>query len=187
MKAYLITDPSIYGNTPETFSDHLQAVLRRHRPDVICYRDKEASAAHYAEMAASFLAVAEKERIPMALLHGDYALAARLNACGVHLTSKQFDEIEKAKSLGLYVIISTHTHDDVVRACELGADAVTYSPVFHSPGKGNPVGLEDLKERVDKISINIFALGGIVTPAQVKEVESTGCYGFASIRYFIDN
>ncbi len=186
MKAYLITDPAIYGNTPDSLTCRLETVLKRHRPDMLCYRDKEADAAHYEKMAGSFLALAAKERVK-ALLHGDYALASRLNAYGVHLTSSQFDDIPAAKAKGLYVIISTHTQEELERAAELGADAVTYSPVFYSPGKGNPKGLEDLKERVAKISITIFALGGIVTPAQVKEVESAGCYGFASIRYFIDN
>jgi thiamine monophosphate synthase len=40
---------------------------------------------------------------------------------------------------------------------------------------------------VDQMSIPIIALGGITTAKEVKAVESTGCYGFASIRYFIEN
>lgn len=121
----------------------------------------------------------------MVLLHADYRLAHALGADGVHLTSMQFDEIADAKKLGLYVIISTHTHDEALLAESLGADAITYSPVFASPNKGKPKGLEDLKEIVDKIRIPIFALGGILTEGQISAVEKCGAYGFASIRYFI--
>jgi len=85
----------------------------------------------------------------------------------------------------LYVIISTHTHEEALKAQTLGADAITYSPIFPSPNKGEPKGLEDLKEIVDKIEIPIFALGGITTEEQVNTVLATGAYGFASIRYFI--
>ncbi|MGD9969385.1 MAG: thiamine phosphate synthase [Sulfuricurvum sp.] len=65
------------------------------------------------------------------------------------------------------------------------SDAITYSPVFASPGKGEPKGLEDLKELVATINIPVFALGGIVTEEQIRAVETAGAYGFASIRYFI--
>jgi len=102
----------------------------------------------------------------------------------VHLTSTQFDKIEYAKSLGLEVIVSTHTHDEVLQAQDLGADAVTYSPIFSSPGKGEPKGVEDLKELLNKCSVKVFALGGIVDEKQVSEIEKTQAYGFASIRYF---
>ena len=87
--------------------------------------------------------------------------------------------------MGLYVIISTHTHDEVEKAQKMGADAVTYSPIYESPDKGNPKGLEDLKLIVDKIRIPIFALGGIISQEQIYAVEASGAYGFASIRYFM--
>lgn len=187
MTSYLITDPAEYGSDPEAFAMRLGEVFARHHPDLACYRDKAASAGHYAAMAERFLLAARAYGVPVALLHGDSMLAAKLGAQGVHLTSGQLGEIHAAKALGLYVIVSTHSEAEMLEAQRLGADAVTYSPVYRSPGKGNPKGLEDLKERVAKIGITVFALGGIVTPVQVKEVESTGCTGFASIRYFTDN
>jgi thiamine-phosphate pyrophosphorylase len=119
------------------------------------------------------------------LLHGDYALADELKADGVHLTSAQFEDIAEAKKRGLYVVISTHTYEEALKAQKLGADAITYSPIFASPNKGEPKGLEDLKEIVAKIRVPIFALGGITTEEQIKAVEECGVYGFASIRYFI--
>ena len=67
-----------------------------------------------------------------------------------------------------------------------GADAITFSPIFNSPGKGKPLGLEKLKEINDKINIKCFALGGIIHKDQVDACEALGVFGFASIRFFLD-
>ena len=151
-------------------------------PDFALYRDKsnpnyDIQAAHFVEVCAQFEGV-------KCFIHSDVDLAKELNAAGVHLTSKQFDKIEYAKSLGLDVIVSTHTYEEVLEAQKLGADIVTYSPIFSSPGKSEPKGIDDLKELLSKCEIKVFALGGIVTQEQIQEIEKTSSYGFASIRYF---
>lgn len=183
MKSYLITDPVFYGSNTVSLEGALDVVLSHTLPDFVLLRDKQTP--DYSNLAQTFVAVCRDYNIPKVLLHGDYTLANALKADGVHLTSTQFDAIKTAKALGLYVIISTHTHDEALKAQELGADAITYSPIFASPNKGKPTGLEDLKEIVDKIRVPIFALGGITTQEQINAVEECGVYGFASIRYFI--
>lgn len=183
MKSYLITDPAFYGTDSGALESSLTAVFTKNLPDFALFRDKQTS--DYPILAQSFIRVCRSHAISKVLLHGDYALAHELKADGVHLTSTQFDAIREAKSLGFYVIISTHTREEALRAEKLGADAITYSPIFASPNKGEPKGLEDLKEIVDKIRVPIFALGGITTQEQINAVSTTGAYGFASIRYFI--
>ncbi|HEX5670473.1 MAG TPA: thiamine phosphate synthase [Sulfuricurvum sp.] len=183
MKSYLITDPLFYGQDAVTLNDRLHSVLKHHTPDFALFRDKETT--FYPELARIFIEVCRQYTIGHVLLHGDALTAHELGADGVHLTSHQFSEITHAKSRELYVIVSTHTHMEALMAQELGADAVTYSPIFSSPNKGNPKGLDDLKLIVDKISVPIFALGGIVSQEQINEVDKSGAYGFASIRYFI--
>ena len=44
---------------------------------------------------------------------------------------------------------------------------------------------EKIEKVVKKYSIDIIALGGIISNEQIKELEKTGVYGFASIRYFV--
>ena len=183
MKSYLITDPAYYGNDGLSLALALTDVFSHIVPDFILFRDK--STAIYPNLAHTFIAVCRKNNVAKVLLHGDPFMAQKLGADGVHLTSHQFAEIHHAKSFGLYVIVSTHTHMEALMAVDMGADAITYSPVFTSPNKGEPKGLEDLKEIVDKIRIPIFALGGIVSQEQISAVEATGAYGFASIRYFV--
>ena len=182
MYKYLITSREFYTDTPAVFRNILHEQFREHMPDYALYRDKSNS--NYDIQAAHFVEVCSQFQGIKSFIHRDADLAKELNAVGVHLTSTQFDKIEYAKSLGLEVIISTHTHDEVLEAEKLGADAVTYSPIFTSPGKGKLKGIEDLKELLKKCSVKVFALGGIVTEEQVSEIEKTEAYGFASIRYF---
>ena len=185
MKSYLITDPAYYGNDAARLEESLEAAYRRHSVDVALFRDKQTSI--YPDLARIFIDVSRRHNIGKTILHGDPLLAHQFGADGVHLTSHQHMTIHEAKSLGLYVIISTHTHLEAMIAEQAGADAITYSPIFPSPDKGEPKGLEDLKEIVAKINIPIFALGGITTEDQKQAVAECGVYGFASIRYFTDN
>ena len=61
---------------------------------------------------------------------------------------------------------------------------VTYSPIFETPDKGEPVGLHMLSELTSAVDIPVIALGGIVTDEQVEACQMSGASGFASIRYF---
>ncbi len=184
MNTYLITDVKYYGENVSLFSNKLQMTFKKYQPDFALYRDKNSDS--YAEHAAEFLAACSKFPEIKGMLHGDVTLAFNLGADGVHLTSLQFNEIKSAKEQGLFTVVSCHSEEDVLKAEALGADAVTYSPIFHTPNKGEPKGLAELQRMVDKISLPIIALGGITTEQEVKAVESTGCYGFASIRYFVE-
>ncbi len=182
MYKYLITSREFYTDTPAIFRNILHEQFKEYMPEYALYRDKsnpnyDIQAAHFVEVCSQFQGI-------KSFIHRDADLAKKLNATGVHLTSTQFDKIEYAKSLGLEVIVSTHTHNEVLKAQKLGADAVTYSPIFASPGKGEPKGIDDLRELLKKCNIKVFALGGIVEEEQVREIEKTQAYGFASIRYF---
>jgi len=176
MLAYAITDPTTLN------FDHLvdDLVYFSTQTSMIVYRDKMTS--EYAKNAKLFVENAKKfERV---LLHGEYILANECHADGVHLTSTQFDDIVKAKALGLFVIVSTHSKDEAKHAEALGADMVTFSPIFDTPNKGKAVGLEMLKEVVSSVGIPVLALGGILTQKQIDACDGVGAKGFASIRYF---
>ena len=178
MIAYAITNPSTLnfqrlGFDLECFSK---------KADMILYRDKDNT--DYATCANNFLHEAKKFSFDKILLHADYRLAMKLGADGVHLTSSQFHDIAVAKELGLFVIISTHTFDEVEKAESLGADMVTFSPIFSTPNKGKPKGVELLNSLVSQYTIPIIALGGIVTTEHIALCEKSGAKGFASIRYF---
>lgn len=179
---YLITDPKYYSNNKTIFKQKLENILKSKRVDIACFRDKESS--NYEELAELFFTTCKKFNIKQILLNENIELAKKLN-CGIHLTSKQFDKIEVAKKANLFTIISCHNEEEIEKAISKEIDAITYSPIFDTPNKGEPKGLEKLKNIKDKYDINILALGGIINDSQVKEIKKLNIYGFASIRYFI--
>jgi thiamine-phosphate pyrophosphorylase len=179
MISYAITDPTTLDllnieSDMKRFSDK--------KASMIVYRDKENEICTYD--AQKFLDEARKYDFDKVLLHTDIALAKNVGADGVHLTSKQFKEIEEAKNEGLFVVISTHSINEAKKAEALGADMVTYSPIFETPGKGEPVGLHMLSELTSEVEIPVIALGGIVTDEHAEACQMSGASGFASIRYF---
>ena len=182
LEKYLITSREFYTDTPAIFRNILHEQCSKHMPTYALYRDK--SNPNYALQAAHFVEVCNQFESIKSFIHRDAELAQELGATGVHFTSKQFDKIEDAKKIGLEVIISTHTYEEVSQAQKLGVDAVTYSPIFASPGKGEPKGIEDLTQLLQKCDVKVFALGGVTDDSQVKQVAETSAYGFASIRYF---
>ena len=176
MIRYAITDPLTLH------FDSIQEDLKRfaQNASMIVYRDKENL--DYANYAKDFLEHAKGfEKV---LLHADYLLAAHLGADGVHLMSTQMDDIVAAKALDLFVIISTHTLQELQLAEALGADMVTLSPVFETPNKGEALGIAVFKALVCEVNIPVIALGGINLESQIEACSQAGASGFASIRYF---
>ena len=176
MIAYAITDPSTLD------FNHLEQDLKcfASKASMIVYRDKNNS--NYAYHAKVF--VDATKGFDRVLLHSDYLLAHTLGVTGVHLKSTQFNDIEKAKNLGLFVVVSTHTLDEAVKVQTLGADMITFSPIFDTPNKGKALGIDTLKHVVSSVSIPVLALGGILTQEQIDTCAKVGAKGFASIRYF---
>jgi len=178
MIAYAITDPSTLN------FNNLEEDIERFatKAGMIVYRDKSTS--NYIENAKKFIQEARKHSFSKILLHSNYSLAYSLNADGVHLTSTQFDDIEKAKSFGLFVIISTHSLEEAIKAQKFGADMITFSPLFATPNKGEPKGIKELNRVASNLSIPLIALGGIITEKHLALCKKSNAEGFASIRWF---
>lgn len=184
MIRYLITDPKYYSNNQELFKKNLSKFLKKNKVNFACFRDKDS--ANFKELAEVFVKTCKEYEIEKILINGDFKLAKKLGADGVHLTSKQFNDIKKAKELNLYTIISCHNFSEIEKAQDKHVNAITYSPIFKTPNKGEPKGIDRLKQTI-KIyeDIDIIALGGIVNDEQVEQIKKTNAFGFASIRYFI--
>ncbi len=183
MKRYLITDPDYYGSDIGVFDSYLRDIFRKHRVDFAAFRDKSGNPPE--NFAPFFLRICQEFGCERTLLNGDPYLAKKLGFWGVHLRGYQFDRIEEAKREGLFVIVSTHSLQEARQAQEMGADAITFSPVFKSVNKGTPQGIEKLEKVCKALNIPCFALGGILEEDQIDACEIAGAYGFASIRYFV--
>ncbi len=178
MVKYCITDPSFY-NSIQTFQAYLENIFQYKRPDFIAFRDKvNTNKEKYIE---KFLEICKYYKIKKTFLNS--TIDERFY--GVHLNSKQFHLIKEAKEKKLFTIISTHSIEEIKKAQKFGVDAVTFSPIFFSPNKGNPKGIEELQRVIKSFpTLKIIALGGIVSKEDIKKVKDCGVWGFASIRYF---
>jgi thiamine-phosphate pyrophosphorylase len=179
MKRYYITDrKSAGGFRPllEIIRDQMRLMV-----DYIQIREKDISARELFEFTLAVIEVREREfrnRVPTKILLNSRAdVAAATRADGVHLPSSA-----PAETLpGLFVARSCHTVQEVLMA---QADLVTFSPVFHSPGKGAPLGLEALRSAC-RTGKPIFALGGVNWENAAACIEA-GAQGVAGIRLFQD-
>jgi thiamine-phosphate pyrophosphorylase len=113
-------------------------------------------------------------------------LAIALGADGVHLgrTSISIAEARGALETAVgaaWVSCSAHSVEDAAAAS--GADAVLLSPVYASPGKDAPLGVDVLSQarRVLPDEVKLLALGG-VDCARAAVCLNAGADGVASIR-----
>lgn len=79
--------------------------------------------------------------------------------------------------------VSTHSTGEAQEAEQAGADFILFGPVYDTPSKavyGKPQGLSPLKEVVEKISLPVYAIGGIKAE-KIAELKATGIKGVALI------
>ena len=113
----------------------------------------------------------------------DVALA--VDADGVHIGSQSLPTYKVRKLLGEKRLIGVSCHNQIqaIAAQEMGADFITFGPVYFTPSKapfGEPVGPEKLKLVAEMLQIPVFALGGIKLQ-NCAEVLTTGVRGIALI------
>jgi thiamine-phosphate pyrophosphorylase len=113
----------------------------------------------------------------------DIALA--VNAAGVQLGNASVPVALARHLLGAQKMIglSTHSLGEASEAQQQGADFILFGPVYFTPSKatyGAPQGLNKLKEVVEKISLPVYAIGGI-KPENITDVRRIGVSGVALI------
>lgn len=95
-------------------------------------------------------------------------------------------QIKAARKKLPLVFFSAHSLQEIQEADKQGANGITISPIFETPNKGTPLGIEFLNSiEPENFKAKLFALGGIITQAQLQEIATTKIQNFASIRYFL--
>ena len=187
---YLITDGE---TTAENFIEKKREILElvetavQAKISLIQIREKQISARTVFELASE---AAELTRYSATKLlindRADVALAAK--ADGVHLTAQSLSAgiIRQNFPKDFIVGVSVHSIEKVLYAQQQGADFVTFSPIFFSPGKGAPQGIGKLREVCARLAgFPIIALGGI-DETNFAAVLTAGASGFAAIRFLND-
>jgi thiamine-phosphate pyrophosphorylase len=187
---YLITDGEI---TAQNFSRRKSQTLElikiaaQNNISLIQIREKKLSARLIFELARKASKITRNTNTKLLINdRADIALAA--NADGVHLTSRSLSchTIRRNFSQDFIIGVSTHTIEEAEKAERQGADFVTFSPIFSTPNKSDPQGVEILREVCEKLKpFPVVALGGIDT-GNFRVVLKAGASGFAAIRFLND-
>ncbi len=179
MLRYYITDRKLAGGVGAL----LTAIARNLVDGVerIQIREKDLSARELSHLVRRALALPNPHGTRF-LVNDRADVALACGAQGVHLPS---NGIAPGCFRGLLeeVGVSCHTLEDLRRAEAEGATFAVFGPVFASPGKGAPVGLDGLRAATDAVRIPVYALGGIdhrTAPLCI----GAGAAGVAAIRMF---
>ena len=184
---YLITDGSF---TDQNFERKVGSLLYLIKAAVaaniplIQIREKGLSAQNLFRL--SCIAVGSVTNSPTRILINDRLdVALSSGAHGVHLTSSSFkaDVIRKFLSGDFVLGASTHSFEEAADAARKGANFVVFGPIFGTPGKPAPVGIESLSDIVSRLPATpVLAIGGI-DDSNYQAVLDAGAAGFAAIRF----
>ena len=144
-------------------------------------REKELSTRALVELAHRVVRVCHEQGARL-LISDRVDVALAVGADGVHLPGGGLD-VAAARALlpaGALVGVSTHAPAEASAAGRAGADLVTLSPIWDSPGKGAPLGAAALAQGAAGASL--FALGGLDGAARAAIAVDAGAHGVAVIR-----
>jgi thiamine-phosphate pyrophosphorylase len=117
----------------------------------------------------------------------DVALA--VDADGVQLGEASIGARDARTLLGAerMIGVSTHSADEAEQAEKDGADFILFGPVYFTPSKavyGAPQGVVALQSIVEKVSVPVYAIGGI-SSENLAETVRAGARGVALISAII--
>lgn len=150
-------------------------------------REKGLSARLLFELAAAAVKITRKSSTRILVNdRADVALAA--GADGVHLRANSLSPLIIRENFPKDFIIgvSTHSLREAEGAAGQGATFVLFGPVFETPGKAPPQGIEKLAEVCGGLKpFPVIALGGI-DATNYEKVLAAGASGIAGIRFLND-
>jgi thiamine-phosphate pyrophosphorylase len=176
---YIITD----GTAPEAVVPAVRAALAQVPPQQVCVqlRAKLWPARQQLSLALSLREVCQEHSAKF-LINDRVDIALSVHADGVHLPEQGLPVEAARHLLGPSALIGTSCHDraGLERAATAGASFATLSPVFATPGKGQPLGVERFAALSRDAALPIFALGG-VQPEHALQLRAAGAAGLAAI------
>ncbi len=155
---------------------------------IIQLRAKDVSTRDFIEAARiikqTIKPIAKKNKIKF-IINDRVDIAMLICSDGVHLGQDDLPIKEARKILGKNKVIgiSTHNIKEAVLAEKLGADYISFGPIFATSTKNDaqkPKGIDGLKKAREAVKTPIVAIGGI-TLENVKDVYNAGADSVAVI------
>lgn len=184
---YFITDGSL---TAQNFSEKSREILKiiasavENEIPLVQIREKRLTTRLVYELTTKAVEIAENSKTKV-LVNDRADIAFAANADGVHLTSNSLfvKTIREYFPPNFIVGVSAHSLAEIEAAQQQDADFAAFSPIFYSPGKGEPKGLDELQKACETAqNFPVIALGGI-DETNYKTVLNAGAAGFAAIRF----
>jgi thiamine-phosphate pyrophosphorylase len=158
----------------------------------VILREKDLSPAAYGTLFSRVREVCEKRGTPL-IAHG-FAALARRDACdGLHLPLAAFEEYAEDRAARQgdappagRIGVSVHSADEAVRAAACGASYAVAGHIFRTESKASlaPKGLEFLSEICERVSIPVYAIGG-VSAENIAEIKRAGAAGACLMSSFM--
>ena len=179
---YLITDRRLFTDHFSLFTAVEEAL--KGGLEAVQLREKDLGTRDLLDMAYKMRDLTKMYKAEL-FINDRVDIALAVEADGVHLGRESIPASAVGKTFQnkLKIAVSTHTLDEALEAERGGADFITLGPVYQTPSKikyGEPVGIETLRNIKTKISIPVFAIGGMKLD-NVAEVKEAGAYGVALI------
>ena len=178
---YLISDRKIIPRS--SFWTRLEIILKAGLP-IVQLREKDLCDKELYAMAKKARVLTKRYGCKL-LINGRWDIAKTVGADGVHLPqdSIPIQVVRQALGTGSLIGKSTHSLASAQKAQREGADFISFGPVFATPSKriyGPALGLNALRKVCEKLSIPVFALGGI-KPNNLRNVLDQGAWGIAVV------
>lgn len=187
LQAYFITSTNLYQTkSTELFEFQLENISFNHHINKACFRDNSLDIP--ANMIDIFTKWCKKHQIQSFINLANTTLSIKFaktyGANGVHIKGKHLNNAKKVLNEKLATFYSAHSINEAKKALDMGIDFITLSPIFNTPNKGAPLGVEYLCQLDPIMKNHTFALGGIIDAKHIQQIQKSGIRGFASIRYF---
>lgn len=182
MRRYYITDSRAAGGIQALLGYVERAIAGG--VEMIQVREKHLPARELVELTRHIVSLAAGTSVRILVnTRVDVALVA--GASGVHLPSEAISPARWRTIVpaGFLIGVSCHTVEELRQAEGEEADFAVYGPVFPSPGKSAPIGIEGLTRGVQATRLPVYALGGIDKDKAATCLHA-GAAGVAAISWF---
>ena len=150
--------------------------------DMVIVREKDLTEMEYADLMRQIVPLCRRKGVP-AVYHTFLKTASEQKAQAVHLP---LGILLQGRPDIPIVGASCHSPEEAEMAQRLGADYITISHIFATDCKPGlpPRGLSLISEVKERVSIPVYALGGI-TPDRIRACIEAGADGTAMMSYYM--
>ncbi len=149
------------------------------RPQRVILREKDLSDEEYTKLAAEVSELCKREDIPF--MWQSHVRACPREEQRIQMSMGDFLNMKVSEETRHFIDcwVSVHSVDEAIVAEKLGATALIYGHVYETECKARleARGLEALRAVTEACNIPVYAIGGIRSNVQFRELEAQGCAG----------